>query len=122
ARHRSGQPDGWNSIDFFAAVVPGCEARNQEKSASTTVTTLTNVFGASLAAVRISTNWRRAPFPTSDTSLLPRFRRIHRSRQCCHPEIVAGFRGLLFRLWRDLRHKSALFTGLCSVEYCTFVS
>jgi predicted NUDIX family NTP pyrophosphohydrolase len=35
--------------------------------------------------VRSSTNWRRAPFPTSDTSLLPRFGRIHRSRQCCHP-------------------------------------
>jgi hypothetical protein len=67
----------------------------------------TIVLGASLAAVRISTNWRRAPFPTSDTSLLARFERIHRSRQCCHPQMVAGFSGLRLRVESDSIHHSA---------------
>jgi hypothetical protein len=61
------------------------EWTNRGSTICTTVTTLTIVFGASPAADRICTNWRRAPFPTSDSSLLARFGRIHRSRQCCHP-------------------------------------
>src|SRR5438445_2910527 len=32
------------------------------------------VFGASLAAVSISTNWRRAPFPTSEHELVAKVR------------------------------------------------
>jgi hypothetical protein len=65
------------------------------------------VFGARPAAAGISTNWRKAAFPTSRSSLLPRLGRIHRSRQCCHPNIVAGFSGLRLRVERDSIHNSA---------------